>query len=139
MPIATNDDLIASRTLDPVTIARFWGSVATGTAKECWDWTKSCNSGGYGVFSLQQNGLNVTIGAHRFAYISAFGPIADPAVRVTQTCRNRACINPKHLQATLAYGQGEPQKGKLEERGALFWIPIVAELAKAAIRKARAT
>ena len=125
MPIATNDTLIAQRTLEPVTITRFWAGVASGASNACWEWSKAINSEGYGVFSLQKNGLNVTIGAHRFSYVSAFGPIADPAVRIVQTCRSRSCCNPAHLEAVLSYGQDKPEKGEPGER---------AELADAAIR-----
>ena len=91
MPVAKNDDLIAEHTLLQPTVSRFWANVITDT--DCWYWQKACNSGGYGMFSIQ----NKVIAAHRFAYVSHYGPIADPAEKVRQTCQNKACVRPSHL------------------------------------------
>lgn len=65
------------------------GSDATG----CWLWTGGKMVAGYGVFSLRHGKL---IGAHRFAFIRAHGPIAD-GLCVCHRCDTPSCVNPAHL------------------------------------------
>jgi len=69
---------------------RFWSKVRK--TQDCWVWTAGlCN--GYGFFWL--DGGNVY--AHRYAYESLLGPISDD-LQLDHLCRNRACVNPLHLE-----------------------------------------
>lgn len=75
---------------------RFWSKVDKGGAPEhpwCWVWTAGLTTGGYGVFWL--NGRNVM--AHRHTYEDAVGPIPN-GMQIDHLCRNRACVNPAHLE-----------------------------------------
>lgn len=58
---------------------------------ECWEWEGGVSDSGYGM-------INITVPAHRVAYLLANGEIPDGLV-VDHTCRNRRCCNPLHLEA----------------------------------------
>lgn len=70
---------------------RFWAKVdKTG---DCWVWTSSLDQHGYGTFYLDRQSRQ----AHRLAYEDAVGPIPQGLV-MDHLCRNRACVNPAHLE-----------------------------------------
>jgi hypothetical protein len=77
---------------DPKLLRRFIAKVEV-LDDGCWEWAAALDSGGYGQFSLE--GRNQL--AHRVAYGWAVGAVPDDC-RVTNTCENRACVNPSHLE-----------------------------------------
>ena len=76
---------------------RFWAKV--DKSDDCWIWRGATLRNGYGYFAVvatrvgQRNQL-----AHRFAYESEVGPIPEGLV-LDHLCRNKACVNPAHLEA----------------------------------------
>lgn len=65
----------------------------SGSGDECWTWQGS-KVGGYGRIRVDRSRLAL---AHRVAYEHFVGPIPEGLV-LDHTCRNRACVNPAHLE-----------------------------------------
>ena len=72
---------------------RFWSKVEKTVG--CWIWTACKTKFGYGWFQMgRQAGPRL---AHRLAYESAVGPVPE-GLTLDHLCRNRACVNPAHLE-----------------------------------------
>lgn len=74
---------------------RFWSKVQKKST--CWNWTGSLSGNGYGAFWVEGR----TVIAHRWAYEALVGPIPD-GLEVDHLCRNRACVNPEHMEPVTA-------------------------------------
>ena len=69
---------------------RFWAKVEVGV---CWRWTAALDTYGYGSFWLAPS-MRL---AHRVAWEMLVGPIPE-GLTLDHLCRNRACVNPDHLE-----------------------------------------
>ena len=79
---------------DPRLPARFWAKVRV-LDNECWEWTAFRHPGGYGRFMAGSHGV---VMAHRWSHQNLIGPIPE-GLAIDHLCRNRACVNPAHLEA----------------------------------------
>lgn len=74
--------------LDPF----FDNADTSGGPLSCWNWLGRLNPHGYG-----QDPTGKHHNAHRTAYEITHGPV-DESLYVDHLCRNRACVNPAHLE-----------------------------------------
>lgn len=70
---------------------RFWSYV--DKTDSCWNWKGGKSKSGYGNFWYNEK----TIRVHRFAYELLVGKIPK-GLQIDHLCRNRACVNPTHLE-----------------------------------------
>lgn len=80
---------------------RFWPKVdKSGGPDACWPWNAGLSPEGYGVFTWVKGKSGP---AHRFAWMLAHGvPFPDGLV-TDHLCRNRACVNPSHIEAVTQH------------------------------------
>jgi hypothetical protein len=71
---------------------RFRAKLVFRPEGDCILWGGSTNGKGYGCFGID----GVTIRAHRFSYLLSGELTADK--QIDHLCRNRACVNPVHLE-----------------------------------------
>jgi hypothetical protein len=78
---------------------RFWSKVRVAASTGCWMWTASKNRKGYGrlIVGSRTDNSQRTVQAHRWAYEVLVGAV-PVGLQLDHLCRNRACVNPCHLE-----------------------------------------
>lgn len=87
------------------TVASFMSLMFEDKKTGCWEWFGNTNKKGYGLFRL--NGRMMA--AHRAAYILFIAPFPE-GMLADHLCRNRGCVNPKHIEPVT------PQENTLRGR-----------------------
>jgi len=79
----------------PDTLKRFWAKVDIKGETDCWLWTGSLNSKGYGSFGVNQRGVS----SHKIAWalVKNNGILSDRKSHIMHSCDVRSCVNPAHL------------------------------------------
>jgi hypothetical protein len=76
---------------------RYWSKVDKGGPDDCWPWHGTIDGSGYGMMGFGTFKAPVTERAHRLAYFLEHGPVR-PKMVIDHLCRNRACVNPGHME-----------------------------------------
>lgn len=74
--------------------SRFLSKIRVNLQTECWEWTATLNSEGYGMYFIENN---VVRSAHRISY-DIFKGLECMGLVIDHICRNRKCVNPDHLR-----------------------------------------
>jgi hypothetical protein len=77
---------------------RLLAHVGKVPGSECWQWQSQVSNSGFGRIMLRDNDGKMRMqSAHRASYATFVGSLPEEK-KVVQTCGNRLCINPAHLQ-----------------------------------------
>lgn len=102
----------------------FWRRVEPFVALDaCWEWTGK-RKRGYGEWRVKHKGSRYDYRAHRAAYVLLVGDL-DPRMYLDHLCRNRACVNPDHLEpVTRAVNIARGATGQHLKRQIVDGVPM---------------
>ncbi len=98
---------------DPESWTRYLMQRVVVTEQDCWQWSARLDRYGYGRFKFRAPHGWRSTSAHRAAWLAMRGPIPLPLVP-DHLCRNRACINPAHME--LVTTRENTQRARLAGR-----------------------
>jgi hypothetical protein len=118
---------------------RFWSKVdkngSSWNGTPCWIWIASIDKTGYGRFTIRRGS---TVPAYQVSCVLAGKLIDKSQYQHDHLCRNRACVNPEHIEGVtqrvnLLRGESPPAKNarkdqclnghSLNEKNVYLWGP----------------
>lgn len=100
------------RRRSPSVTERFTTEYHVLKESNCWEWHGETSANGQPIFGDER--------AHRYSWRTFQGPLSDD-VFVIQTCGNRSCVNPKHLELVEVGIYARRQTQRVEAR---FWDKV---------------
>jgi hypothetical protein len=76
---------------------RILASITQDPESGCWLWVRQVSNSGYGRITLSNQDGTYIESAHRASYRAFTGPLPEHGM-IRQTCGNRLCVNPDHLE-----------------------------------------
>jgi hypothetical protein len=93
---------------------RFWDKIVIGEPDACWPWTASCDTRGYGQFTVSAS--QRAIKSPRVAFYLTHGRWPTPCC--LHTCDNPLCCNPAHLKE----GTQRENVADMIDKGRARWV-----------------
>ena len=106
----------------------------------CWHWLRPLDAHGYGRLSIGGTNGGNHFKAHRLSYVYFIGEIQD-GLTIDHLCRNRACVNPTHLEpvpSAVNVGRGTSAQVLRERNKHQYWWTPEARAKIAASNRRRA-
>lgn len=85
----------------------FWGKVRVGKKDECWEW-EGARQLGYGQWENEGQRMR----AHQYAWEEAKGGRIGEGFEIHHRCRNRLCVNVRHLEVVTKAEHGRLHAGE---------------------------
>ncbi|MCO6414434.1 MAG: hypothetical protein J5I92_16995 [Thiogranum sp.] len=77
---------------------RLLTSVRKNNETGCWEWAGQISNSGYGRLKIRDENGDVRMqSAEHVSYEAFIGPVPRDML-IRQSCRNRLCVNPQHLE-----------------------------------------
>lgn len=76
---------------------KFWPKVDVRGVNECWPWKANTTEAGYGVITIEVQGLRYNVMATQISWSIYTKQPFPPSMFALHKCDNPICVNPRHI------------------------------------------